>query len=87
MLAGLVLGVNAWGGFHWDYGDVSRGIIAAAPLCFVCEHVAQTCCPDADSASGLAAMLYTAAVPQLCSLTNPLVKEGTALRDSLLIHI
>jgi hypothetical protein len=40
VLAGLALGVDAWGGFHWDYADVSRGIIGAAPLCFVCEHTA-----------------------------------------------
>jgi hypothetical protein len=42
VLAGLVLGVDAWGGFHWDYSDVSRGIIGAAPLCFVCERL--PCC-------------------------------------------
>jgi hypothetical protein len=54
VLAGLFLGVNAWGGFHWDYGDVSRGIIAAAPLCFVCELNSKRCCAS-DRPNGLAA--------------------------------
>lgn len=37
LLAGLALGVDAWGNFHWDNGDVMRGVIAAAPLGVLCE--------------------------------------------------
>jgi hypothetical protein len=73
VLAGLVLGVNAWGGFHWDYSDVSRGIIAAAPLCFVCEHHSRRC-PASDRPNGLAALCHVVAVMQLCLLTNTLSK-------------
>jgi hypothetical protein len=69
VLAGLALGVNAWGGFHWDYSDVSRGIIAAAPLCFVCEHYSRRCSAS-DRPNGLAAPYHIVAVLQLCLLTN-----------------
>lgn len=45
LLAGLVLGVDAWGNFHWDTGDVLRGVIAAAPLAFICEQMRSRNCP------------------------------------------
>lgn len=38
VVAAFFLRLDAFGGFHWDYSDVSRGIIGIAPLCFVCEH-------------------------------------------------
>ena len=43
LLAGLVLGVDAWGNFHWDTGDVLRGVITAAPLALTCERIAIKC--------------------------------------------
>jgi hypothetical protein len=39
LLAGRALGVDAWGHFHWDFGDVMRDIITAAPLGFICEQM------------------------------------------------
>jgi hypothetical protein len=39
LLAGLILGVDAWGNSYWDNGDVLRGVIAAAPLAFFCERM------------------------------------------------
>ena len=38
LLAGQVLGVDALGNFHWDFGDVMRGVLTAAPLGFICEQ-------------------------------------------------
>ena len=39
LLAGLVLGVDPWGNFYWNGGDVMCGITAAAPLGVLCEHM------------------------------------------------
>lgn len=41
VLAARLLKVDAWGGWHWDCGDVSHGVTSIAPLCFVCERHSQ----------------------------------------------
>lgn len=38
LLAGLALGADPLGNFHWDSGDVTRGFITAAPLGLICEQ-------------------------------------------------
>lgn len=39
LLAGLLLGVDPWGNFHWDGSDVMRGVIAGTPLGILCEQM------------------------------------------------
>lgn len=65
VLAAWWLGLDAFGGFHWDYRDVSQGIIAVAPLCFLCECWRVTC-----SASCCSRSCGEDHVPDFCQLRS-----------------
>lgn len=52
MLGAWFLGLDSFGGFHWEYRDVSQGIISVSPLCFLCEWQRQLRLDCAEQPAG-----------------------------------